>query len=33
MPQRFLETEGEMTNIVSDYAPNIGCELEEKQTR
>ncbi|MCJ8750003.1 hypothetical protein PDJAM_G00194370 [Pangasius djambal] len=26
-----LETEGVMLNVVSGYAPQVGCELEEKE--
>ncbi|KAK3573105.1 hypothetical protein QTP86_013220 [Hemibagrus guttatus] len=26
-----LEIEGEMLNVVSGYAPQVGCELEEKE--
>ena len=26
-----LETEGVMFNVVSDYAPQVGCEVEERE--
>ena len=26
-----LETEGVMFNVVTDYAPQVGCEIEKKE--